>query len=264
MKILLKKNLDGVNKADVYSIECGEYDGKRHFNHHEKSEEYSSPCNTNIDKANQDDTCYISHIDADTFVGLIRLFGDINVFSKSDVNLELMEQLDIHGNSILDSLKNTTYLYMTGIDLIANNIKFPIATDEAIDVTSYIEVLMEYSINDIVKFSEVWVDELDMVYVNSVIKISDKLCLIHQKKNDLIDPSRAFKDGYDIVVLFNEYYKAIHLYSHPNIKNSFTDLEISGIKFGGHPHALGSQGDNEYDIFHAKSVANTIYDVFLK
>ena len=125
-----------------YSVEAGLADNVNHFDHHKPEHSgFPSPCNNPAITARvESGTCAITHIDADTFVGLIRLVGG----EVPELDLALMEKIDLNGSSVVSNpLDNDTYHYMVGVGQIARDLKFPRSDKEQdIDVSDIISDMM--------------------------------------------------------------------------------------------------------------------------
>src|SRR3989339_1235187 len=77
-----------------FSLESGLADGHNHFDHHHAHSAQPGPCkDTRISVIGSNDVVEITHIDADTFVGLIRMAGK----SLPGVDFDLMEKIDLNG-----------------------------------------------------------------------------------------------------------------------------------------------------------------------
>ena len=74
MKIVMGKDRYQLVAEVTASIEAGRHDGRSHFDHHGVFEGETCPCeNTDIVPVDAGTVVGITHLDADTLVGLIRM-----------------------------------------------------------------------------------------------------------------------------------------------------------------------------------------------
>jgi len=249
MKIILTS--DPKFKAD-YSIEAGHHDGKKHFDHHGKYAGEPAPCNRlDMPYPGPFDTVQISHMDADTFIGLLRMSG--NKLPGLDFNL--MEQIDLNGSSVCNGRYHPTLLYMVGIGEISKSLKFPRVTAEHQDVTDIVEKMMRYQVDYILDIGQVATGKAEKAYADCLIKnFSDCIGVWSIGPNDPLDPSRAYDDFYIAVVVYRKHYKSVSVYCSP--KNDYTissfgtieDIDltnyqatIGSYRMCGHPKAAGTE-----------------------
>ena len=136
MKIILVKKASGQN----YSIEAGLHDGVRNFDHHGDHSDQPCPArNESIPVLKDSDTVEITHMDADTYLGLRRMAGRPIPYY---INLELLEQIDLNGSSVCPDNGNETLAYMIGVGQLARDLKFPYPTDEPQNVTRKVYQIM--------------------------------------------------------------------------------------------------------------------------
>ncbi|WP_434284705.1 teicoplanin resistance protein VanZ [Clostridium botulinum] len=220
-----------------YSIEAGKGDNIKHFDHHGQFENYPSPCNNNqIPVAEEDSIIEITHMDADTYVGILRLLGK----DLPNINLEMLEQIDNNGSSICRDKYNPALLYQLGIGRLQRNLKIPRVSEERVDVTHIIEEMFNYSTKKIINIGEEVQESSEEAYIDYVRSKKENKILFSINAQDNLNPSRAYEDDYDIVVVYRKHYKTISIYCNPKSQYAFAGKEVAGIKFDGHPQACGS------------------------
>ena len=227
-----------------YSVEAGLADNVNHFDHH-KSEHrhFPSPCNNPaITPRVESGTCAITHIDADTFVGCLRLVGG----EIPSLDLELMQHIDLNGSSVISNpLNNDTYHYMVGIGQIARDLKFPRPDKEQdIDVSDIISDMMSIPWTEIVAVGRESTLKSEQDYEFCSMEAMNGVLLIRCDSYHAIDPSRGYKDGYHTVVIYRKHYKSISIYTAPS-NDKVVKGEWAGIVFDGHPKACGSPRGEE-------------------
>jgi len=239
IKIMLQKKASGLN----YSIEAGLTDNCCNFDHHGEFRHCVSPCNNVAIPAIRDIEAIIeiSHIDADTLVGIRRLM----MCELPNVDLRLMERIDLNGSSICSDKFNQTLLYMVGIGEYAREIKFPRCSDEPQDVTSFINHLLNCTVDGLVHIGRIATEESEATYKNCLRSRSGNYGLWSIGAEDPFDPSRPYEDGIDVVVVYREHYKSISIYCNPLSDYQFAGKTLYGIQFAGHPKACGSPRGQE-------------------
>lgn len=251
MKIILttKPNYEGA------SIEAGLHDGKMHFDHHGKYSNQKSPCvNTDISLITDDIECEITHIDADTFVGLRRM----TCRKLPGVDLKLLEQIDLNGSSICIDKYDRTLLYAIGVGKLAIVFNFPRATEERKDVTALINMMDILSTNDIIDIGRNAQNRSELAYRScAVYGVGDKI-MFSIGADDALDPSRAYEDGYNRVVVYRKHYKSISIYCNPNSDYEYANKTVAYVKFAGHPKACGSPRGIAMALEQAKNVYKSL------
>ena len=218
------------------SIEAGKDDGVTHFDHHGEFSSNPSPCNNKNISVINTGIIEITHIDADSLLGIARLVGK----SMPKIDLDLLEKIDLNGSSIITNKYNETLLYSIGIGSIVRELKFPRVTEERQDVTQYIEQLLNMSEQDIIKKGEIAQNASEEAYKTCVKAKEGNKILFFTTGKESLNPSRAYEDGFDKVVVYRDNWKTISLYCNPKSDFSFGGKTIAGIEFGGHPKACGS------------------------
>jgi hypothetical protein len=184
----------------------------------------------------------ISHLDADTFVGLLRLLER----PLPKVDFKLMEQIDLNGSSVCEDKFDKTLLYMVGIGELARKVKFPRVSDEPQDVTEYICQMLNESEESIISTGEAAQEAVEAGYEkcfrNSMTLDSNDGAkgIYRVGELDIFDPSRPYQDDVNVVVVYRDKYKSISIYCNPKSKYEFAGKTIAGIEFAGHPKACGS------------------------
>jgi len=242
MRVLLVTKASGNN----YSIEAGLADGKKHFDHHGEYSVQPSPCkDTRITVVGTNDVVEITHIDADTYVGLLRMAG--KELPERVAELKFMEQIDLEGNSCCMMKENSTLLYMVGVGQLARYLKFPRVTEDTQDVTNFVYAMMARTSREIVELGREATEKSESAYKNCKVVIKGKIGYWVIGSDDPLDASRPYEDGVEIVVVHRKHYKTISIYCSPKSKYSFGGKTIAGIKFAGHPKAAGSPRGQEFN-----------------
>lgn len=232
------------------SLESGIADDQNHFDHHKKEHShYPAPSNNNNIKAISNKKVAISHIDADTFIGILRMEG----LELPKIDLDLVEKIDLNGSSVLDDLHNDTYYYMVGVGEFARKIQFPkIEKNKDIDVTQYICELIQNQ-NSFINLGKKATNKAITDFDNAITHYAKRVGLLKITPNMSIDPSMGYKKGMDIVIIYREHYKSISIYVNPKI--DFVARQVwAGIEFGGHEKACGSPRGVEYTFQNAIDV----------
>ena len=255
---------DTLLQIATYSIEAGLHNGENHFDHHGAFSTFPAPCNNpnipNISniasytmKFTKDcelrDTIYeeggviqVSHLDADTLLGVMRLLG----LSLPSLDLELMEKIDLNGSSVCDNIYDQTRLYMVGISEYSRELKFPRVSDQIQDVSDYIYHLLLIPEDLIIERGLVSTQKSEATYANCLKQGGDivgdlKYGFWSIGSSDPLDPSRPYQDNYSIVVVYRSHFKTVSIYCNPAV-SSISDVRGSfgGYQFAGHPKAAGS------------------------
>jgi hypothetical protein len=234
-----------------YSFECGVADNKFHFDHHKVEHHYPAPCNNTAIKYHflkSDIKIGISHLDADTLLGIERLINDNFQGKFNGIDLELIEKIDMNGSSCLskEELSSTTYGYVVGVGILARELKFPrISSEEDIDVTNIVTSIFNTKISEIVeKGIEAERRSVADTDKATLLKKSN-IALIYVREEANVNPSLPYREGIDIVVVFYERWKKISLYSNPLTK-TIVKGNVGGIEFSGHDKACGSPRGEEF------------------
>jgi len=248
MKVILTSKPTG----SFFSIEAGMSDGKKNFDHHGAHHTQPGPCKDDrITLVGDDDIVEITHIDADTFVGLLRMAGAV---LPKVVDFNLMEKIDLNGSSVCNDKFNTTLLYVVGIGQISRDLKFPRVTDMPTDVTAIIMAMMAKTDDEIITIGREATEKSEKAYSECCIAKNRKVGYWVVGANDPFDQSRPYEDGIEIVIVHRTHYKTISLYSSPESGYTFSGKTIAGIEFGGHPKAAGSPRGTEYNAEDGKKV----------
>ena len=239
-----------------FSVECGMADSVRHFDHHGEHGAENAPCNDVT--LSERDVVYgeinISHIDADTYVGLLRLCKRV---LPTKVDFSLMEKIDLNGSSVCSDLYDPTLLYMVGIGAYAREIKFP-RVGEPQDVTSFIKKMFEKDEDFFIALGKKSTHESEKAYKDCNVTVKDNVGLWSIDASDALDPSRPYGDGVDVVVVYRKHYKSISIYCNPASSHEFAGKTVGGVSFAGHPKACGSPRGIEMSVEDAKKVFNEL------
>jgi len=240
MKVMLIKKASG----NSFSLESGLADGQNHFDHHGVHHENPAPCNDDrIPTLDENDMVEITHIDADTYIGLLRMAGK----ELPDVDVDLMEKIDLNGSSACSNKFDLTLLYMVGVNQLARDLKFPFPKDEPQEVTHLIETMMEHTENKIIKIGRKANMASLQAYIDCNVASNGTVGYWVIGPNDPLDPSRAYEDGIDVVIVHRKHYKSISIYCNPLSEYAFGGKTVASIEFAGHPKAAGSPRGIEFN-----------------
>lgn len=224
---------------EVYSLEFGPSDGRKHFDHHGvDNAKNPAPCNDYripiVGKA----VVYINHFDPDIFVGLLRMAGR----KLPEIDLDLLEQIDLNGSSVVPDKLNVALLYAVGIKNLANQLRFPRVTNDPVDVSAIIYEMMAKTTEEIVGVGWAATIKSEAAYINCqvVLSSSGRVGLWSIGADDPLDQSRPYEDGTEVVVVYREHFNTISIYCDPISNYGFASLIIAGVQFAGHPKACGS------------------------
>lgn len=225
--------------GEFYSIEAGQADGLRHFDHHDQLHRANpAPCaDTRIPVVGEDEIIVITHMDADTYIGILRLVGQ----PLPEVDFALMERVDLNGSSVVEDLFDPTLLYMVGIGQLARDLKFPRpSTDGPVEVSELVEAMMAKTSEEITALGRETQEKAEAAYRDCAVERTGAVGLWVVGPTDALDPSRPYQDGVEVVVVFRRHYQSISVYCSPDAKHAFGGQELAGIQFAGHPKAAGS------------------------
>ena len=253
MKISLLAKASGLN----YSLESGLSDGQKNFDHHGQFAGQSAPCADNrIPILSANDVVEISHIDADSFVGLLRMAGR----ELPQVDFDLMEKIDLSGTSVCPDKFDSTVLYMVGVNQLARDLKFPRVMETSTDVSSVVEAMMAKTAEEIIAIGREATVTSETAYVNCRKAVDGKVGYWRVGATDAFDPSRPYEDGVEVVVVQRVHYATISIYCSPKSVHAFGGQEIAGIPFAGHPKAAGSPRGAEM----TDEMATSVFDALAK
>ena len=250
--------------ADL-SIEAGRADGIAHFDHHgvfgvDSDTPFGgnpAPCNDDRIVPTSGDI-FITHMDADTYVGLLRMIGEP---IPSGVDFDLMERIDLNGSSACQNKFDPTLLYMVGLGQWARSQKFPRPSQEGpVDVTELISRLVAIRPKELIELGRAATVESERTYNECLVEANGPVGLWAIGPNDPLDPSRPYEDGVPVVVVYRDHYKSISVYCSPTSPYSFGGRELAGILFSGHPKACGSPRGTEMTREDALSIFRAILE----
>jgi len=234
-KIYIVTSATGVG----FSIEAGIADGDRHFDHHREHSTQPAPCRDERIPVIGDECVEITHIDADTYVGLLRMAGR----SLPEVDLLLMERIDLNGSSVCSNRFDPTLLYMVGVGEVARGLKFPRpSTEGPIDVSGLVEAMMVKTDQEIIELGRDATERSEAAYADcrKAISTSGRVGFWAIGPTDPLDPSRPYQDGVEAVIVYRRHYESISIYCSPTSPLQFGGETVAGILFAGHPKAAGS------------------------
>ena len=262
VKIVLINSLEGIElKDNCYSIECGKADNIHHFDHHGEFSNFPSPCNNKsiprLDK-NVFNTIYISHIDSDTAIALRKMLTGC----KFGGDANIIELIDNNGSSVIEDKFDWNLLYTIGISAKAKELNFPRVSENPQDVTEIVLKLVNFMNihEDIDRLGKLTQERVEEAYKKCLVNKEKGIFLINQANGLNVDPSRAYEDGAEVVVMYRECWKTISIYCNPKNNLSYADKTICGIKFCGHPKACGSARGIEFTFNDAKNIYNEIFN----
>ena len=251
----MKINLCSVVTTE-YSIEAGKADNLKHFDHHGDFSDMPAPCNNNSIAPNTQAEVTITHLDADTLVGIMRLNG----IELPSLDFQLMERIDLNGSSIIEDLYDATLLWMVGVGAICRAMKFPFCKAESVDVTEQVEILLSKTTEEIIAEGKKAQDAVEDTYSNCVISKDAKagVILFSVGADDAFDPSRPYRDGFDRVIVYREHYESISIYCSPKSDFGYGGQTIANVVFAGHLKACGSPRGVAMTLEDAHDVYNAI------
>ncbi len=243
----------------TYSLESGLADNVRHFDHHkEEHRHYPSPSNNPEIPVIKSGEIQISHIDADTFIGALRMTGG----KLPEIDLDLVEQIDLNGSSVVQDKFDLTLLYMVGVGVKARQLGFPRVSDEPQDVTEIMEFLMSTTQEEFIELGRASQEKAEQSYVGCRHKMeSPKVGMWVVDISDNFDPSRPYEDGTAVVVVFRKHYKTISIYCDPESEYQFGGETLVGIPFAGHPKACGSPRGQGMTLEDAEKVYDRVLQI---
>ena len=260
MKIILirKYEKETMMGEGIYSVEAGFADNIQHFDHHGEFCKFPAPCNNGVTrKIGSDSVIYVTHIDADTLVGLQRLTG---VELPEGVDFSLMEKIDLNGSSVCKDKFDQTLLFMVGVGQMSRTLGIPRATDEPQDITSLVMELINTPSEDVIQIGRKATEQSEATYQNCLVEKQGNVAFFSIGENDPLDPSRPYEDGQTIVVVHRDHYKSISVYCAPSTDYAFAGKSLAGIEFQGHPKACGSPRGLAFSKADALQVFKSIVD----
>ena len=225
----------------VGSVEWGCHDGVTHFDHHGQFEDQPAVCAAEIPAMENGGTICISHMDADTYVGINKLVGkDLNL--PENVDLELMGRIDTNGSSIVEDKFDPTLLYMLGVGEAARAVNFPRVDKLPTKVTEFVNAMEEYAEENggFIEIGRKAQEESELGYENCTFLVEDNLGAYIVGPEDRFDPSRPYMDGINIVVVYRVKFKSISVYVNPKCDFTVKGKTFGNVLFAGHPKAAGS------------------------
>jgi hypothetical protein len=239
-----------------YSLEAGKNDGQNHFDHHGYFAGQPSPCNNEVIKGiGVDGVVEITHIDSDTFVGLLRMAG---ATLPKKIDLQLLEAIDCNGSSIVTNKNCPTLHYFVGVGQLSRRLGFPRVTEEPQDVTSLVEAMMASTEEEILSIGREAMERSEQAYTDTLVHKEGLVGFWAIGPNDPLDPSRPYEDGVEVVVVYRSHFKTVSVYCSPKSNFAFGGKTVAGVAFGGHPKAAGSPRGTEMSLEDAKKVYEEI------
>lgn len=253
MKVVILTEATG----DNYSIEAGLADDKKHFDHHGKWSSFPAPSNNSkIPVLGPEDVVEITHMDADTLLGLFRMAGA----PMPNLNYDLIEQVDLNGGSVVEDKMAPSYLFMLGVHLLARGLDFPRSEKEPQDVTRKVYEMIRTPIEKYIELGKESQEAAEKAFKDKLVEKKGKVGLWVVGENDAFNPSRPYDDGYDCVVVYRDHFKSISIYCAPENEYEFGNREVGGIPFAGHAKACGSPRGENFTRDDAKKVFEAVVD----
>jgi hypothetical protein len=241
MQIFLVKTATGNN----YSVESGMADDVHHFDHHGQHSHYPPPStNPKVPRLKPDDIVEITHVDADTLIALYRMAG---VTVPKEVDLQLVEDFDTLGSSVVKDLTDPTFLWIRGLAKARDLVNFPPAgPKEPVDVTDQIYRIFKMPFNQVVQYGEELQGLSEKNYREGLAAEDGTVGFWVTKGHGDFDPSRPYLDGYKITVVYRKQDQQIGLYAAQDTNYVLGNTKVAGIKFLGHAKACGSPRGEQY------------------
>ena len=262
MKIVIVTKASGQN----YSVEAGLHDGEKNFDHHGVHGGNPAPCNNgSITSVPSDATIEITHSDADTLLGIMRMLGKS---MPNNIDLSIIEKIDLNGSSAVSS-DSDELAYMVAINNASQTIyKIPRASAEPQDVTSQVTGIIDYMSNSdkVIQDGKELIKKAEKEFqsVTKYVPSNNKNVVAFNVPKEInFDPSRPYRDGYLIVVVYREIYESISIYANPKANINLLENPVyAGMKFAGHNKACGSERGQKFTWTDAVSVITDISNKF--
>jgi hypothetical protein len=227
----------GTGKGFDFSLEAGLSDGEKHFDHHRVHSNNPCPANDPRIPVVPSGSIKVTHIDADTFVGLLRMLGK----NLPILSYDLLEKIDLNGSSVVGEFTYTqTLTYMVGISELSREVGVPRVTENPQDITNLIEKMIETPQEKIEYLGVMAIKEGEAAYQDCKVDSLRECGFWVIGPDDKFDPSRPYQDGYNAVVVYRKHYESISIYAAPQCDWEFAGKRYGGIEFQGHPKACGS------------------------
>lgn len=287
--ILLVKKASG----EHYSVEAGLHDGVKNFDHHPGSWEHifqtQPPSPANNDGMNveiKNEVIEITHLDADTLLGIARLIGnhpnqrynqfwgiyegilfDHKMEWVFDLDPEVIEKIDLNGSKGIEKF-DKNLLYMVGVGQFCRDFKFPRLSPgtESLDVSDILSTIFEdWGCEEFIELGRETQKKAEKAYTEC--KVAGTLNNSTQGEafkglwvvsDNSFDPSRPYEDGVQIVVVYRSHYKSISIYCDPDSIYEFGGKTVGGVLFAGHAKACGSPRGEEMTLEDARRVFESI------
>jgi hypothetical protein len=201
-----------------------------------------------------DDVVEITHIDADTLLGLFRMAGA----PMPKLDYDLIEQVDLNGGSVVKDKSNPSYLFMLGVHLLARGLGFPRAEKKPQDVTQKVYEMIRTPIEKYIELGRESQEASEKAFKERLVEKKGRVGLWVVDENDAFNPSRPYDDGFDCVVVYRKHFKSISIYCAPDNDFGFGNREVGGIKFAGHAKACGSPRGENFTLDDAKRVFEAV------
>jgi hypothetical protein len=255
MKVVLSKNAESVVHC-THSIEAGLNDGRYHFDHHGQCAGQPAPCEAEIKPAEAGSVIVITHLDADTLVGLAKLLG--RPFEDDKLDFGLMARIDEEGS--FGYPIGTTREFMVGVGVRARQLEFPRCSATPVEVTGVVEQLLATSVDEFISLGKKAIAETKAAVRDFLVEdnLDGKVGLWNIPSGCSMDPSAPYESGFEVVVMYRDDYKNISIYARPNTPWTFAGKMFDGILFAGHPKACGSPRGEEFGLADAIGVMRDI------
>lgn len=235
-----------------YSLEFG-FDGGNNYDHHDKFSNNPAPCNNpKISKVPENAVVYVNHIDADNFIGLMRMKG----IPLPAVNMQQVETIDTKSSFFLtpEERVNRTSAYYVGIGQLTRLAGIPRVTEEETDITELVEKMLNYHEDEIVRLGYEAIKKFDEDFNDCIVETNGDTILLEGKEGKALNVALAYERGYSKAVVFRPNFKTVSVYGSPTSGLNYAKKTIAGILFDGHPTACGSPRGEVLTLDDAKKV----------
>ncbi len=256
MRIIIGKSSEQLSlhgfteKEFFFSVEAGRHDGVQHFDHHGAHEGQTCPCNNGDIVPIAEPDCSVigvTHMDADTFVGLLRMVAQKSLLPlhAAGVDLALMARYDVKATGLPVGL-NPTKCFMLWVT--AQGMKLPRPPTEGVtDITEQV-MSMVARLSDLPQClftGQVLGEKAETLYKERLEFVREtaqgrKLGFWSLRDGETMDPTRPYQDGYQLVVVYRQQHQSASLYADDSVEESLPG-RYAGVLFEGHPHACGSE-----------------------
>ncbi len=262
--IILTSNatLKGV---EDYSVEFGIHDGYRNFDHHGVFSAQPAPCaNDKILVAPDGCNIFINHLDADCFVGILRLLGA----ELPPVDFSQMERVDLNGSHVLSETErfNTTAQYYVGVGQMVREFNIPRADETDQNISRQIYTMLGIPFKEVCRLGEAAIFNMRSDFQECIEEMPGGInagktgVFLVARPDKALNPSVAYDVGYQWAVVYRPQFETVSCYAHPENELTFSGKIISGVEFAGHPKACGSPRGEKISVEKAHEVYRALLE----